>query len=436
MHTRLNIFAIGAGGSGMSGLIRLLKRQGHHVSGSDQSKSAKVDALQQEGIHIFPEHNAAHITNDINEVIYSQAISENNPELQKARALQIPIRSYPEALGEYTSDTTRVCIAGTHGKTTTTAMVAACLIAGKRDPTVIVGADVKELDGKNERLGKSGISVLETCEYKKSFLSIPPNILIITNIDFDHIDYYKTKKNYDDAFVQYMNMVPKKGMILYMKDDLATKKLLMRVKGVTIKPVNVKEDLNLSVPGRHNLRNASLAYELARQFKVSDIVTRKALREFSGTKRRLEYKGSITTPTSNKPNHQTKVYDDYGHHPTEIKATLSALRELYPTEKILTIFQPHQFSRTKAFLKDFGMAFTNTNAVIISNIYEARDSKEDKESMPPEKLIAEIAKHHANVSYGESVPNTIEILKSTAKDYDVIVTMGAGDVNKIAEALV
>ncbi len=413
----------------MSGLIRLLKRKGHHVSGSDQGKSAKVDALQQEGIHIFPEHNEAHITHDVNEVIYSQAIPEDNPELQKARKLHIPIRSYPEALGEYTSDTTRICIAGTHGKTTTTAMVAACLIAGKKDPTVVVGAEVKELDGKNERLGKSDISVLETCEYKKSFLAISPDILIITNIDFDHIDYYKTKKNYDAAFVEYMNMVPKNGMILYMKDDIATKKLLMNVKGVTIKPVEVKRDLYLSVPGNHNLRNASLAYELARQFKISDAIVRKALREFSGTKRRLEYKGKASAGGA-------KVYDDYGHHPTEIKATLSAIRELYPTQKILTIFQPHQFSRTKAFLKDFGEAFKNTDAVIISNIYEARDSKEDKESMPPEKLIAEIAKHQSNVSYGESIPNTIEILKSTAKDYDVIVTMGAGDVNRIAEALV
>ncbi len=425
------IFAIGAGGSGMSGLIRLLKSQGHIVLGSDQSRSEKVEALRKEGISIYSEHQAKNITPDIHEVIYSQAIPETNPELQQALKLGIEVLSYPEALGKYTSDKRRVCIAGTHGKTTTTAMIAACLIVGGKDPTVVVGADVKELDGKNERLGRSELAVLETCEYKKSFLDIPPDILVITNIDFDHIDYYKNQKNYDDAFVEYMNMVPKDGAIFYMRDDMRMKRLLMKVKGTIIKPISMEPLVKLSIPGEHNRRNASLAYNVARYLKVSDNNAKEALSEFSGTKRRLEYKGTVKTG-----NKETKVYDDYGHHPTEIKATLSALRELYPTEKILTIFQPHQFSRTTAFLKEFTRAFTQTDAVIIPNIYEARDTTADKDAMSLEKLVAEIGKHHENVTAGNSIQETIDTTKKLLGQYDVVITMGAGDVFKVANALV
>lgn len=438
MTKHLKIFAIGAGGSGMSGLIRLLKSQGHTVTGSDQSQSEKIEQLKKEGIRIFSKHEGGNITSDINEVIYSQAIPTTNPELLGAKKHKIPTLTYPQALGKYMIDKTKICIAGTHGKTTTTAMIAAVLIAGKKDPTVIVGAEVKELGGKNERLGKSEFAVLETCEYKKSFLDIPPDILIITNIDFDHIDFYKNQKNYDNAFVQYIKMVPKNGAIFYMKDDVKTKKILAKLekttttKNIFIKPVVVESSLRLSIPGEHNRRNASLAHELARHLSIPEKTTKKSLLSFSGTKRRLEYKGSVRSAS----NHQTKIYDDYGHHPTEIKATLSALRELYPTEKVLTIFQPHQFSRTKAFLKDFSNAFKQTDAVIIPNIYEARDSAKDKKSMPLEKLVAEISKHHKNISSGESISKTIIIAKKLLNKYDVIITMGAGDVYKISDALI
>lgn len=420
------IFAIGAGGSGMSGLIRLLKQRGYKVYGSDQGTSSKVEELRKEGISIYSNHSAGNITSDLEEVIYSQAVPEDNPERREAERLGIPQYSYPEALGRHMEDQTKICIAGTHGKTTTTAMIAACFIRGRKDPTVIVGADVKELDNKNERLGWSKLAVLETCEYKKSFLSIPPDILVITNIDFDHVDFYKTKKNYDEAFLTYMKMVPKNGCIFYMQDDIATRNLLRKVKGVMIKPIAVNKTLKLSVPGEHNRRNASLAYNVARSFHVSESDAKKALQGFSGTKRRLEYKGK---------HGKTKIYDDYGHHPTEIRATLNALRELYPKEKILTIFQPHQFSRTTAFLEEFKHAFAKTDAVIIPNIYEARDTEKDKSEMSLDKLVTEISKHHPNVTSGQSITETTKTAKELAKSYDVIITMGAGDVYKVADAL-
>jgi UDP-N-acetylmuramate--alanine ligase len=414
----------------MSGLIRLLKHEGYSVIGSDQGSSEKVKLLEKEGIQIYKKHEAKNITSGIDEVIYSQAIPDSNPELQEARRRGVPTLSYPEALGKYTENMRRICIAGTHGKTTTTAMIATCLIEGGKDPTVVVGADVKELDNSNERLGHSDLAVLETCEYKRSFLNITPEILVITNIDLDHIDYFGNKKNYDAAFVEYMNMVPKNGVIFYLKDDRTTGILLKKIRGVIIKPIMVDESLVLSVPGDHNRRNASLAFNVARYLKVQESDARRALEEFSGTKRRLEYKGEMRTGS-----HVTKIYDDYGHHPTEIRATLSALRELYPKEKILTIFQPHQFSRTIAFLNDFTKAFEQTDGVIIPNIFAARDSAEDKESMPLEKFVAEISKHHQNVVAGNSLDETLTILKTTAKEYDIIITMGAGDVYTVGEAL-
>ncbi|MCX6734147.1 MAG: Mur ligase domain-containing protein [Candidatus Peregrinibacteria bacterium] len=423
-----NIFAIGIGGSGLSGLARMLQEMGHHVSGSDSSPdNAKKQVLRKIGIEIYPTHDASHIDKSIDEVIYSQAIPLTNPERQEAKRKKITSITYPQAVGKYLKDKTKVCIAGTHGKTTTTAMVASILLAAKKDPTVIVGSEVKELNNQNEHLGTSHLAVIETCEYKKSFLDIPPNILIITNIDFDHIDYYKTKARYDAAFLKYMKMVPKTGAIIYLKGEKTVEKLLKKVKHPLAIPVEV-EKIKLHIPGLHNQKNASLALAVAKYLDVDPKVALKALLNFSGTKRRLEFIGKKGT---------TKIYDDYGHHPTEIKATLEAIRELYPKGKILTIFQPHQYSRTKAFLKDFATAFTQTDKLIVPNIYEARDTAKDKESVNITKLVSAINAHQPKkATDGNGIEETILFAKKNISAYDVIITMGAGNVNQICAALV
>ena len=423
-----NIFAIGIGGSGLSGLARMLQEMGHHVSGSDSSPdNAKKQALRKIGIEIYPTHDVFHVGKNIDEVIYSQAIPLTNPERQEAKRRKITSITYPQAVGKYLKDKTKVCIAGTHGKTTTTAMVASILLAAKKDPTVIVGSEVKELNNQNEHLGGSHLAVIETCEYKKSFLDIPPNILIITNIDFDHIDYYKTKARYDAAFLKYMKMVPKTGAIIYLKGEKTVEKLLKKVKHPLAIPVEV-EKIKLHIPGLHNQKNASLALAVAKYLDVDPKVALKALLNFSGTKRRLEFIGKKST---------TKIYDDYGHHPTEIKATLEAIRELYPKGKILTIFQPHQYSRTKAFLKDFATAFTQTDKVIIPNIYEARDTTKDKESVNITNLVSAINAHQSKRAIdGHGIEETILYAKNNISAYDVIITMGAGNVNQICSALV
>lgn len=426
--TKKNIFAIGIGGSGLSGLARMLQEMGHHVSGSDSSPdNAKKQALRKIGIEIYPTHAASHIDKSTDEVIYSQAIPLTNSERQEAKRKKITSITYPQAVGKYLKDKTKVCISGTHGKTTTTAMVASILLAAKKDPTVIVGSEVKELNNQNEHLGGSHLAVIETCEYKKSFLDIPPNILIITNIDFDHIDYYKTKARYDAAFLKYMKMVPKTGAIIYLKGEKTVEKLLKKVKHPLAIPVEV-ENIKLHIPGLHNQKNASLALAVAKYLDVDPKVALKALLNFSGTKRRLEFIGKKGT---------TKIYDDYGHHPTEIKATLEAIRELYPKGKILTIFQPHQYSRTKAFLKDFATAFTQTDKLIIPNIYEARDTAKDKNSISVKKLVDAInGKKGIKAVDGVSMEKTIALCQKIASQFDVVITMGAGNINQLGIALI
>lgn len=423
-----NIFAIGIGGSGLSGLSLMLQEMGYHVLGSDSSPSnPKRKLLEKSRMKVYPSHSGRHINETIDEVIYSQAIPPTNPELAEAKRRKIPCLTYPQAIGKYLKNKRKICIAGTHGKTTTTAMVASILLAAKRDPTVIVGSEVRELNNQNEHLGTSNLAVIETCEYKKSFHDIPPDILIITNIDFDHIDYYKTKERYDAAFLKYMKMVPKTGAIIYIKGEKTVEKLLSKVKHPLAIPVEV-EKIKLYIPGIHNQKNASLALSVATYLDVDPKIIHRSLLNFSGTKRRLEYIGKKG---------KTKVYDDYGHHPTEIKATLEAIRELYPKGKILTIFQPHQYSRTRAFLKDFAKAFTQTDKVIIPNIYEARDTAKDKSSISVKKLVDAInGTRKSKATDGISIEKTISICQKITSQFDVVITMGAGNVNQISSALV
>lgn len=424
---RKKIFAVGIGGSGMSGLAILLKKMGYDVSGSDtQMSPQKRKKLEKHKIEVITRHDRKNISKKYGEIIYSQAIPNNNPELKEAKKKKIACISYPQALGKYLSGKTKICVAGTHGKTTTTAMIASILVSAGKEPTVIVGSEVKELGNENERLGKSDIAVIETCEYRKSFHQIPPDILVITNIDFDHIDFYKTKKNYDKAFLDYMNMVSKNGTIIYLEGDKSVEKLKKKLHRPHIIRVSNTE-IPLRIPGKHNQKNAALALAVASLLKIPEKKSLGILKKFSGTSRRLEYKGTYQG---------TKIYDDYGHHPTEVMATLSALREIYPREKILTVFQPHQHSRTKAFLKDFARAFSLSDSLIIPNIYAARDTAKDKSSMTLAKLVKEIAKHHPDVSEGRSMAATMKQLKKTARNFDVVITMGAGDVYKVANSLV
>lgn len=407
------IHFIGIGGIGMSALAKHLKSKKFKISGSDQ---------------ITTGHKPENIPQNCSQIIYSLAIAESNSELKEGRKRKIECMSYPEALGHYFQNTKNICIIGTHGKTTTTGMIGKMLTEAKKDPTIIIGANVpKDIDKKwqgNYRSGKGNIAVLESCEYKRAFLNLNPWIAVVTNIDLDHLDYYKDKKDYDRAFEEFLKKIPHDGAVIYHPDDKSTQKIIKKLHCQKI--ATKKEKINLQIPGKHNQKNAALAIALGKFLKLNNDQIRKSLKNFQGTIRRFEYKGILK-----HKNNETKIYDDYGHHPAEIRATLQGAREKFPHEKILVIFQPHQYSRTRFFLKEFGKSFKEADAVLIPDIYAARDTAAEKASTSKEILAQKIRKNRRKVYTEEN----IKVIKKIATQYDIVITMGAGDVWKISEKM-
>ena len=415
---------IGIGGIGLSALARHLIHEGYEISGSDKAASSLLESLSGEGAKIHIGHRKENIPKDCKEVIYSLAVDEKNEEFQEARKRGIPMQSYPEALGYFTKNKKNICIVGTHGKTTTTGMIGKLLIDGKKDPTIVIGTTIKEWENKNYRHGKSSFTVMEACEYKRAFLNFHPWIVIVTNIDLDHLDYYRNKNDYDKAFEEFLKKIPDSGAVIYHSDDSSSKKIIgkLHCRKIAVK----KEKIELQIPGKHNQENAALALALGKFLKINEKTIKKSLLGFSGTGRRFEFKGTLKHENS-----ETKIYDDYGHHPAEIQATLQGAREKFPQEKILIIFQPHQYSRTRFFLKQFGKSFKNADTIIIPNIYAARDTKKDKNAVSEKILAEQIRKNGQKVHTG----GNIEKIKKLAIQHDIVITMGAGDIWKIAERL-
>ncbi|MBI4232422.1 UDP-N-acetylmuramate--L-alanine ligase [Candidatus Peregrinibacteria bacterium] len=419
-----NIHFIGIGGIGTSALAQIFNKQGHKISGSDQNCSAITNSLKRAGVKVSIGHSAQNIKKSHDLVIYSPAIPTNNPELQAAKKLKIKCQSYPEALGDLTKNYYTIAIAGTHGKSTTTAMTALAL--KKLDPTVVIGTKVPQFRNRNYRVGKSKYLIIEACEYRESFTHFHPNLLIITNIEAEHLDYFKNLTNYKKTFEKLVQKVPKDGQIIINGNDKNSVEVSKKAKCKVIKwqtPISLK----LRVPGKFNLENASSAYKAAIELKLKPKEIKQSLENFKGTWRRMEKK---VTKLAN-----LEFIDDYGHHPTEIKVTLKAIRETHQRAKILCVFQPHQYSRTKHLLKDFGAAFKSVNQVIIPNIYRVRDSEEDLKSVSTDDLVKEIKKSGTDAKNGEGLKNTANYIRSNQKQYNLVVTMGAGDISKIYKYL-
>lgn len=414
-----NIHFIGIGGIGNSSLAQILHEKGFNISGSDLSPSDITKSLKLKGITINYEHKAANINKRHNKIIYSPAIPENNPELLEAKKLKIPCLTYPQALGEFSKDYYTIAISGTHGKSTTTAMAAKIFIDAGLDPTVVIGTKMRELKNKNYRKGDSKYLIIEACEYKKSFLNFTPNILVITNIEADHLDYYKTLANYRKAFEEMVSKVTKNGKIIIPEDG----KIKKLIKSAKADIVTAKLKIKPGIPGDFNISNASLATEVALSQNIPLTGIEKSLKNYKGSWRRLQYK--------RKKLGKTLFIDDYAHHPTEIKMTLTAIREDHPHAKLLCIFQPHQYSRTKTLLKEFGKAFIDADKVIIPNIYKVRDSEEDMKKVSTDVLVNEINKYDNKAQNGDGLKETANYIKTHHKNFDLIVTMGAGDISKI-----
>lgn len=426
LKTAKKVFFLGIGGIGISAIARMMLGGSKEVTGSDLALSEVTDELSKLGAKISVGQDIKLVQKGIDLVIYSVAVSEFAPDLIKqVRALGVSVISYPEALHEISKGKYTIAVSGTHGKTTTTAMIAKVLGDAKLDPTVIVGSLLKDTKS-NFIAGKSKYFVVEACEYKRSFLNLEPTILVITNIDNDHLDYYKNLEGVSKAFGELVTKISKDGFVVCNPASPAVKNALAGAKCQIINYTKFHKNLKLRIPGKHNLANASAVLAVASILKIDEDRTAKSLEDFAGTWRRFEYRGK--TPNG------ALVYDDYGHHPTEITASLEGARELFPKQKIVVVFQPHLYSRTKEHLAEFGTCFEQADEVILLPIYPAREV--DSRDINSEMVVAEIKKNEQSAqlvnSFAEACDKSLELAGSNG----VIITMGAGETNKVADLLV
>ncbi|KKP42831.1 MAG: UDP-N-acetylmuramate-L-alanine ligase [Parcubacteria group bacterium GW2011_GWA2_33_14] len=426
----MKIHFIGIGGIGVSALAQYYLEKGDEISGSDLASSEITDFLQNKGVRIVISNKAENIQKDFNEVIYSPAVKSDNPEYQEAKRLGITLKSYPEALGELTNQYSTIAISGSHGKSTTTAMVALILIKAGLNPTVIIGTKLKEFGNNNFKMGQGEYLVIEACEYDGSFLNYNPHIAVITNIDKEHLDYFKTFSNVVKTFKNFILKLPAAGFLIANKED---KNLVKISKGKfttmyysTKQKEAIKLKKILKIPGQHNISNALAALEVARILHIKDFISFKVLSEYKGSWRRFEVKNGIAN------NKKITVVSDYGHHPKEITATLTAAREKYHNKKIWCIFQPHQYQRTYYLFKDFVKNFrlVAIDNIIITDIYDVagREEKNINEKINSKVLVEKIARK--NIHY-MTLNEAEKFVKENIKSGEVLIIMGAGDVYKL-----
>lgn len=422
------VFFVGIGGIGISAIARMFLHEGKEVMGSDVSEGEVVKELRDAGAIVKIGQGIDLIPNGVDLIVYTIAIENYDPEFFAAlQAGTVPIRSYPQMLHVVTEGKYTIAIAGTHGKTTTTAMIAHVMKNAGKDPTVIVGSLMVN-EKSNFMAGKSEYFVVEACEYRRSFLNINPKILVITNIEADHLDYYKDIADIKSAFRELAEKVPADGYIVCNANDELVKEV---TEGLSAKIINYHDFYHareLKIPGAHNQADAAAAGAAVSIVGIEEFTADKYLATFPGTWRRFEYKGELKSGTP--------VYDDYAHHPTEITATLQGFREIYPhgQKEITVVFQPHLYSRTKMLLEDFGASFAQADHVIVLPIYAARE--ENDGSVSSEMLAEKIRGHKINADAFETFQEAFETLeRRNLGPNDVLVTMGAGEAYQIGEAL-
>ena len=446
------IHLIGIGGISMSAIAETLKAWGYTVTGSDLHGSDLTEKLMADGIDVTIGHSEKN-TSLADLIIYNAAIPEDDPEMVIAKINNIPTIGRGKFVGFMTRKYQEaICVSGTHGKTTTTSMLACCFVEAGLDPSIEVGAVLKEING-NYRIGKSEYFILESCEYKGNFLNFNPNSAIILNIDNDHLDYYKTFENVVKAFDTFAGIVDEKGVLVTNADDENCLKLkeYTKAKFVTYGIENPSADfvaknivfddngfaefdcqkngedylhLKLSVAGRHNVLNSLACIGICDFYHVDKNAIQKALKEFTGASRRLEYKGSFN---------EISVFDDYAHHPTEIEATAKAVQNKKYNESWV-IFQPHTFSRTIEHLKDFAKALSNFDHIILTDIYAAREI--DTGEVSSNDVVREIEKLGKKAICISNFEDIVNYVHENAKQKDIIITLGAGNVTSIGPMLV
>jgi len=452
-----HVHFIGIGGSGLSAIARLLKESGYEVTGSDRTLSPFALDLQSIGVTIYVGHHPRNVAG-ADMVIRSSAIAEDNPEVVAAKQSGIPVYKRADFLGQLMSEKTGIAVAGTHGKTTTTAMIAWALYAMKRDPSFIVGGTLNNLK-INARAGQGSPFVIEADEYDRMFLGLKPHIEVVTNLEHDHPDCYPTFEDMYTAFQKFVNLLPSDGTLIVNAEDAGAVSLLSyaRSKGISVISYSVQGEMtinspqwmqartpkpnqrggfdfsamtnmgtaaasivnvSLQVPGEHNVRNALAALSVSAVLGLPLQEAADALSEFTGTGRRFEIRGEQKGVT---------VIDDYAHHPTEIKATLSGAKARYPGRRIWAVWQPHTYSRTKTLFFEFSRAFSDADEVLVTEIYASREAKQEFSS-------AEVvgAMPHSSARYTGSLEDTTEYLLKNLRSGDVLLVLSAGDADQIS----
>jgi len=435
------IHFIGIGGIGMSALARFFLHEGKTVSGSDRATSAITEALVAEGVRFFPTQSAENLSKGLNPllpdiVVYTEAMAHNHPEMAAARLLGVPMMNYFDALALVANEYYLIAVAGTHGKSTTTAMLIDILEEAGYDPTAIVGA-IRAKTKSNFRAGKSKYAIVEACEYKRDFMSLRPDVLVITNIEFEHVDYYKDLADVQSAFAELASYVSEEGAIITQTADKniapVIDELAKTNDGHRMTVIDYKSSLNLTLPlhqpGIHNRLNAAAATAVAVFLGIEPAVIDTALENFTGTWRRFEYKGDVIPVGGGR----VPVYDDYAHHPTEIRATIAGVREKYPDKKLTVVFQSHTYSRTHELFNDFVTELAKADKIIMLPIYGARE--ENISGVTSEQLVAAIEKKGIETKFFETPEASAEFIKETVGQNEVVVVMGAGPVTEVAKLL-
>lgn len=442
---------IGIGGVSMSGLAQILIKRGFNVTGSDNNKSLYTDNLVRLGANIKFPQKAENITDDIDCVVYTAAIREDNPELIAVREKNIPCLTRAQFLGQVMANfENSIAVAGTHGKTSTTSMISQVLLETKEDPTISIGGFFSAINS-NIHVGNSDTFITEACEYTNSYHEFYPKYSIILNVEEDHLDFFKDINDIRKSFNKFANNTSDTGCIIINKDipdvseitegtgaevvtfgttadaDCYAKNISYDEfgNGVFI-PVYLGdelEEIHLGVPGEHNISNALATILFCKKFGINDSTIKTGLEKFRGADRRFEHKGTING---------INVFDDYAHHPTEIKVTLESAKK-YPHERVVCVFQPHTYTRTKALLKDIAKALSLADIVILSKIYAAREK--DIYNISSMDLLKEIEKYGTEVYYFDTFSEIEEFILKKCINNDLLITMGAGDIVKVADEL-
>jgi len=446
-----HIHLVGIGGAGLSAIATIILERGYRVSGSDLRDTATTARLAEAGARVYIGHEAGQVEGaDL--VLISSAVPPDNPELQAALRRGIPVVKRAQFLGALMRGRTGIAVAGSHGKTTTTAMIATTLLAARLDPDFIIGGTLPGLE-RNARAGRGGYFVIEADEYDRMFLGLRPQIAVVTNVEWDHVDCYPTPEDLLQAFRAFVDQLPRDGLLVACIDDPVARELAAE-RASARRPVTTYgfgwqaawqarilvanreggtdcqiwhhgqqvTTLRLSIPGRHNVLNALATFAVADHLGIHPEITASNLKNFAGVRRRFELKGMM---------YDIIVIDDYAHHPSEVKATLAAARQRYPERVIWAVFQPHTYSRTRALLEAFADCFAEAEHVLVTDIYAARER--DTQGVHASQLAELAGRKHPDVRYVGGLDDAVKTLLEELRPGDVLLTLGAGDGYQIGE---